>query len=177
MCFLQKFILRLSVYKAYYRVDPETFQNGKFFLPVGLSSTGCAPRVQTSLWYNHSMIKVLIIGASGAAGAVSRYLVGGWAQSLWGIQFPIGTLLVNVLGCTAIGFVGTLLETKHMFPEFRLAVMIGFLGAFTTFSSFSFETWMLVRDKNYLFAAGNIFGSLALCFLGLILGVILARFI
>lgn len=122
------------------------------------------------------MLKLFILGVAGALGTIGRYLLGGWVYRWLGTEFPYGTLLVNVSGCLAIGFLGTLADERFLFgPQLRLVFLLGFLGAFTTFSSFSYETWNLFKDGELLQAGFNVFGTFAGCFVGLILGVFLAR--
>lgn len=122
------------------------------------------------------MLKFFILALSGAAGTLSRYALGGWVHQIFGSQFPFGTFLVNVAGCLAIGFLGTLADERQFFsPDMRTALLLGFLGAFTTFSSFAYETWAMLKDGEFLFAGLNIFGSLLVCLTGLFVGVILAR--
>lgn len=101
------------------------------------------------------MIRILLVGVGGFAGAVSRYLVSRLSQRLFpGMTFPLGTLLVNCIGCLLIGLLYGLAEQRQLFgPEIRSLIMIGFLGGLTTFSSFGMETFVLVRDGE-LFTAG-----------------------
>ena len=102
-------------------------------------------------------MKFLWIAAGGAAGAILRYLVGGWGQSLTRGEFPLGTLVVNVLGCFAIGVCAAVLVGPVLVrEEFRFAVMIGLLGAFTTFSTFGLETYALASDGQRLLALLNV---------------------
>lgn len=121
-------------------------------------------------------MKFFILAFSGAFGTLARYALGGWFQQIFGSQFPFGTFLVNAVGCLAIGFLGTLAdERQFLSPDLRIALLLGFLGAFTTFSTFAYETWMMLKDGEFFFASLNIFGSLLVCFFGLFLGVVLAR--
>ena len=90
------------------------------------------------------MLKVLLIALGGAAGSVLRYLLHGWLQRAAGIRFPLGTLAVNVLGCLLIGCLAALfLAHSQIREEYRLGLTVGVLGGFTTFSTFSLETFKL----------------------------------
>jgi CrcB protein len=103
------------------------------------------------------MTKLLFIALGGGLGAVLRYAVSSGAQRLTDGTFPVGTLVVNVLGCIGIGLFGTLLTGPIMVrEEMRFAVLIGFLGGFTTFSTFGFETYALLADGEWWRAAANI---------------------
>lgn len=124
------------------------------------------------------MLRLLILGTAGAAGTIARYLLGGWAHQLFGAAFPYGTLVVNISGCLIAGFLGTLSEERFLIsPQIRTSLLIGFLGAFTTFSSFAYETWALFREGELLMAGLNVVVSFAACFVGLIAGVFLARLV
>ena len=103
------------------------------------------------------MEKLLIIFVGGGIGSVARYTLGGWVQGRAASVFPLGTLAVNVLGCAAIGILGAALDGRVLMkPEYRLFLMVGVLGGFTTFSSFAFETLKLAMDGEYFRAAGNV---------------------
>lgn len=94
----------------------------------------------------------------GAVGSVCRYLLGTWVQAVSNsIDFPYGTLTVNLIGCFAIGFLAQLAEARGIFtPESRALVFIGLLGGFTTFSSFGNDTLNLLRDGETFNALANI---------------------
>jgi len=96
-----------------------------------------------------TVLKLCIIGAGGFVGAVLRYLVSSWVQYRSGsIVFPYGTMSVNLIGCFIIGLLTFLVENRSLLsPEARVFVLIGLLGAFTTFSTFGNETLGLVRDN------------------------------
>ena len=104
------------------------------------------------------MLSVLIVGLGGFIGSALRYLVGGWAQGLSkSLDFPYGTLTVNLIGCFVIGFLGELAEARGIFTsETRLLVFIGLLGGFTTFSSFGNDTLNLARSGQMLNALTNV---------------------
>ncbi len=117
------------------------------------------------------MIKLLLIFAGSGVGGVLRYTIGGWTQRLANGSFPIGTLLVNVLGCLAIGFLAAALSGRVLLrEEYRIALMVGLLGGFTTFSSFGLETFALLNDGQYVRATTNIVLSIAAGLLGVLLG-------
>ena len=120
---------------------------------------------------------VLIIAFGGAVGAVARYGLSGWVQSLLGTTFPIGTLVVNVLGSFALGFSLPLFATLAWSAESRTLVTIGFLGAFTTYSTFSYEAVVLLEGGEW--ARGGVYmgGSLLLGLAGIVSGMALASFL
>ncbi|MEH6568921.1 MAG: fluoride efflux transporter CrcB [Halioglobus sp.] len=110
---------------------------------------------------------LLFVALGGASGAVSRYLLANWAHELWEGKLPVGTLLVNLLGSAAIGVVYVLLVEKElMHADWRGVLMVGFLGAFTTFSTFSLETINLFESGHWAQALAYMFGSAILCVLG-----------
>ena len=104
------------------------------------------------------MLNVLIVGLGGFIGSALRYLAGGWAQGLSkSLDFPYGTLTVNLIGCFVIGFLGELAEARGIFTsETRLLIFIGLLGGFTTFSSFGNDTLNLARSGQMLNALTNV---------------------
>ncbi len=89
--------------------------------------------------------QLLFVGFGGFLGAILRFLVSGWVQRMFSSSFPYGTLAVNGLGSLLLGFLMGLSEGNIVSPQVRLLVGIGLLGAFTTFSTFSYETLMLLR--------------------------------
>jgi CrcB protein len=119
--------------------------------------------------------KVSIVMLGGSLGAASRYGIGLLAAKTWGTQFPWGTLTVNLIGCFLIGLIFALANRVHLLtPDMRLLLITGFLGALTTFSSFSLETVNAARAGLALQPLVNILvnnlGGLALTFVGLWLG-------
>ena len=107
---------------------------------------------------------LLFIALGGATGAVSRYLLATWAHGLWEGKMPVGTLMVNMLGSFAIGIVYVLVvERQIIHPDWRGVLMVGFLGAFTTFSTFSLETISLMEDGHIAHALVYMLGSAILC--------------
>lgn len=105
-----------------------------------------------------SLLSVFYVALGGALGSASRYLLGTWTQSVSkSIDFPYGTLTVNLIGCFVIGFLSQLAETRGAFtPETRALVFIGLLGGFTTFSSFGNDTLNLLRDGETVNALANV---------------------
>ena len=93
------------------------------------------------------MINILLVGMGGALGSIARFLVSGWVQAVSrNVNFPYGTLTVNVVGCFVIGFLSQLAEARGLLTsEARAFVFIGLLGGFTTFSTFGNETYNLAR--------------------------------
>ena len=125
------------------------------------------------------MTKFLLVGAGGFIGSVLRYWLSGLVQqSARDTLFPIGTLTVNVLGCLVIGILAELAETRGIISaETRLFAMTGILGGFTTFSTFSNESFGLLRDGQNWNAGLNLFLSLALGLGAVWLGRTLVHFI
>jgi len=120
--------------------------------------------------------ELLIVAAAGAAGAVARYALSGWVYELAGERLPWGTLAVNVLGCFALGYVMHVsLATTAISPAWRVAIATGFLGAFTTFSTFSYETVRELERGAWSAAGWNVALNLALGIPATIVGLYLAR--
>lgn len=109
----------------------------------------------------------LFIALGGSVGAVARYGLGGWIQDRAGFQFPWGTLVVNLVGSLLVGFALRYLEGVRVGPEMRALVAVGLLGAFTTFSTFSYETVALLEE-------GALSRALAYCVGSLVLGLLAA---
>ena len=104
-----------------------------------------------------TVTKLLFIALGGAVGAMARYLVAGWGQNLTAGSFPLGTLIVNLTGCLLIGWLASVLAGPVLIrEEFRMALLVGFLGSFTTFSTFGFETGNLLSDGEWVQAAWNL---------------------
>jgi CrcB protein len=127
------------------------------------------------------MQKILLIGLGGGLGAILRYYLGGYVQQ-WAntFTFPVGTLVINLIGCLVIGLLSQLAETRSLFtPETRLFVFIGLLGGFTTFSTFGNESINLLRDGENTpaiwYVSLHIFGGLGAVWLGRILAQLIWR--
>lgn len=121
------------------------------------------------------MERWILIGFAGAMGTLARYSLAGLVQRLMGSGFPWGTAAVNVLGSFLFGFVWSLAEGRlALTPQTRAIVLTGFMGAFTTFSTFMFETSGLMRDAQWTLGFGNValqvVVGLACMFAGLTVG-------
>lgn len=121
-------------------------------------------------------MQLLYIGIFGAIGCLARYAVSGWTYALCGRMLPWGTLAVNVIGSFILGLImeGSLRSTL-MSPELRIGLTVGFLGGFTTFSTFSYETIRYLEEGSLLQAGGNILLNVAICVVFAWLGIALAR--
>ena len=118
------------------------------------------------------------IAIRGAIGSVLRYLIQMQCIDWFGTRFPYGTMLVNTLGSLLIGFLSiALLERFFVSTEIRFAILVGLIGGFTTFSTFSLETLALIQQGSFISAASNIIFNVALCIAACFLGVTLARVI
>jgi len=124
------------------------------------------------------MAKWFALIAGGTLGTLARYLFGGYVYQALGASFPYGTLLVNLTGCWLIGFLVVLSEEKFLLgPTARIFLMIGFCGAYTTFSTFMLETANLMKDGENLRAFMNVLLSVLLGFVALRIGIFSARLI
>lgn len=122
------------------------------------------------------MLQILAIAGGGALGALARFFVSNGVYRVLGRDFPWGTLGVNLLGSFAMGLLFVLLlERSLLAPELRAAVMIGFLGSFTTFSTFSLETLTLVEQGEMLSALANVVVSVVVCIAACWAGIAAAR--
>ena len=122
------------------------------------------------------MNMILLVAIGGALGSVARYLMASSIQTATGWEFPIGTVLVNTLGCFVMGILYVLIVARHdPRHDLRALLMVGVMGGFTTFSSFSLETVTLAMNGHYTSATLNVVISMAACLTGTVLGVALAR--
>jgi CrcB protein len=125
------------------------------------------------------VLPIILVGAGGCVGSVLRYVLSGWVHRVldnpW---FPYGTLVVNITGSVAIGFLAGLAENRSLFSsDTRLFVFIGLLGGFTTFSSFTVETLSLARNTQFVAALANVAAQIILGLLAVWFGNLLARLI
>jgi len=122
------------------------------------------------------VLQILAIAGGGAVGAVARFLVSTGVYRLLGRDFPWGTLAVNAIGSFVMGLLFVLLlERSLMAPEYRAAILVGFLGSFTTFSTFSLETLTLVEQGEASRAMLNVAISVMLCLVACWAGIVAAR--
>lgn len=121
------------------------------------------------------MFKFLVIGLGGGLGAILRYIVSNLDYRFSNGVFPIGTLVANVSGSFAIGFLWVFFDRFIFPPNLRLFLFIGVLGGYTTFSSFSLETFNLIRDGEYNIALANIILSFALTLIAVFAGFFVSR--
>ncbi|MFK5970627.1 MAG: fluoride efflux transporter CrcB [Candidatus Marithrix sp.] len=121
------------------------------------------------------MMNLAAIAIGGAVGALLRFWVSSGIYYILGKEFPYGTLAVNILGSFLMGFLYILFLERIVSSELRAIVLIGLLGAFTTFSTFSIETMNLLLDGEQTKALLNIFLSVGLCLLATWMGMLLAR--
>ena len=122
------------------------------------------------------MMNVLVIGIGGFVGAVARYGIAVWIGQRWGRSFPLGTFVINVSGSFLIGLLMTLMAERFTEnPQWRLLLVVGFLGTYTTFSTFEYETGALLKDGEWLYAGLNVVLSVIVGFVALKLGEVMAK--
>jgi CrcB protein len=122
------------------------------------------------------MIKYLIVGIGGFMGAICRYAIASWIGQRWGRSFPIGTFIINVSGSFFIGFLMSLFTERFIVnPQWRLLLVVGFLGAYTTFSTFEYETGRLIKDGEWMIALMNVIFSVVAGFGALKIGEVVAK--
>ncbi len=121
---------------------------------------------------------LLFIALGGASGAVARYVIANWIHELWEGHVPVGTLLVNLVGSFAIGVIYVLIVEKQIIhQDWRSVLMVGFLGAFTTFSTFSLETIHLLEAGHMFQAVAYMLMSVTFCVIAAGSAIYLTRLI
>lgn len=121
---------------------------------------------------------VVLIAGFGALGCLSRYYLSGWVYNLLGRSFPYGTFAVNIVGAFIIGLIMEFGMRSTLLPaNLRTGLTVGFLGGLTTFSTFSYETFRLLEEGEFLIASTNVLASVLTCLLFTWLGIIAARFL
>ncbi len=121
------------------------------------------------------MRDLLWVGIGGFVGANARYLLGGWIAARFGSAFPFGTFVINATGSFILGLIMGALEGHVLSPVVRLAIAMGFVGAYTTFSTWTYETIRLIENGSLLLAAVNVVGSLVVGLVAVISGVAAGR--
>ena len=120
--------------------------------------------------------KLVLLACAGGLGSLARYGLSGAVQKIAGAEFPWGTAAVNVIGCLGFGLIWSLTEERFLISgETRAIVLTGFMGAFTTFSTYIFETGQLMRDSEWLLAGVNVTGQIAAGVFFLFLGIFIGR--
>jgi fluoride exporter len=119
-------------------------------------------------------LRYLIVFIGGGVGSLARYIAGTFIMARYGGLFPLGTMVINVTGSFLIGLLMTILTERHMDPSWRLALVVGFLGGYTTFSSFEYESYRAVRDGGQLIGILNVTGSVLLGYIAVWVGAALA---
>jgi len=122
-----------------------------------------------------SWIKVMVLTLGGALGVNARYWLGDWVSRRASPQFPWATFTINITGCFAIGFLAVLLSRWLPHPNLRLLMIVGFLGGYTTFSSYAYESLILVERSELLLGLSYVVGSLIAGLVAVTLGVALGR--
>ncbi len=124
------------------------------------------------------MLEVLFVALGGAIGSAARYLVGGWFAARFGAAFPYGTFVVNVTGSFIVGlFLAYAQERVSLSPYWRLFFAVGFVGGYTTFSTFEYESIRLLQDGEMLLAAVYLIGSVVTGGVAAIAGIALGSWI
>lgn len=119
---------------------------------------------------------MLLVGIGGFFGAIARYVVDTWVAERAGVTFPFGTLVVNLSGSFVLGVLFALALERGVLPaEIRAPVLIGFIGAYTTFSTLALESWRLLENGSYVLGLANLVGSLALGIVAVAAGLLLGR--
>jgi CrcB protein len=120
--------------------------------------------------------EIIYIAVAGSIGALSRYYMSGLVHRLFGDSFPYGTLAVNFIGSFLIGLIMQISLSTDLVPQnLRLALTVGFLGAFTTFSTFSYETIRYFEDGAWLAGGANILANVVLGIIAVIIGIFVGR--
>ena len=125
---------------------------------------------------DYNPMQILYIGFFGAMGCIARYFAANLTYQFFGRGLPYGTLLVNVAGSFLLGFLASFgVRSSLLSPELRIGLSVGFMGGFTTFSTFSYETLKLLEEGSFWQAGANVLLNILLCLGAALLGVWLSR--
>ncbi len=125
-----------------------------------------------------NLLDILLIAVFGAVGAVGRYTVSGWACRAFGESFPFGTMAVNLIGCFLLGAVAHIGQNTELIPpSYRPAITVGMLGAFTTFSTFGYETLRQLQEGLWQAGLTNIAANVVFGLLLVWIGIETARYL
>ena len=119
-------------------------------------------------------MKYLLIMVGGGIGSLMRYLAGVAISTRFATMLPVGTMVINITGSFLIGLLMTILSERLPHPNWRLLLVVGFLGGYTTFSSFEWETFSAVRGGGFWIGIANVLGSVTLGYAAVWLGAMLA---
>jgi crcB protein len=124
------------------------------------------------------VVTLLLVGLGGFFGAITRFVVDGWVSRVTGGAFPWGTLVINLSGSFALGFLfAVATERSLLSPDIRPPLMIGFLGAYTTFSTWMLESWRMVEDGALVTALANLGGSVIVGVVAVFAGLAIGRLV
>jgi CrcB protein len=128
-----------------------------------------------ALLYAEALDRYLVVLAGAGIGGLARYVAGVWIMAKYGGRFPLGTFIINLTGSFLIGVLMTLFTERFQpHPNWRLFMVVGILGGYTTFSSFEYESYQAIRDGAFGMGILYVTGSVVLGYLGVWLGAILA---
>ncbi|MGN6133337.1 MAG: fluoride efflux transporter CrcB [Aureliella sp.] len=123
-----------------------------------------------------NVMQFVLLFLVGGLGCLARYVASGLVQRLYGGELPLGTFVVNVVGCLLFGFVWTLADERMLITsQTRTVILTGFMGSFTTFSTFAFESNALLHDAEWAVASANVVGHVVVGVLAIMLGMAVGR--
>lgn len=121
-------------------------------------------------------MQFVLLFLAGGLGCLARYAASGLVQRLYGGELPLGTFVVNIVGCLLFGFVWTLADERMLITsQTRTVILTGFMGSFTTFSTFAFESNALLHDAEWAVASANVVGHVVVGVLAIMLGMAVGR--
>jgi len=134
--------------------------------------------IQMAIKGSKNVETVLLISIGAVLGANLRYWLGVWVGQRWGTQYPIATLIINLTGSLILGFFITMITERFLIdPRWRVFFAIGFLGSYTTFSSYTYESIALIMSGNWAWGLFNLLGSSILGGTAVVVGILLSRWL